>query len=305
MQWGVSSFRQRTLTQRAAHPRPSLASHPGMRLSRNALAGAGATAAAAAIVLLRREHSRRTTERFAAAALETLLNAVDANDPETGAHVRRVAAYALILGDAAELSEHECKSIERIALFHDIGKIHEALIDIVRDDQPLTTAERRAIATHPETGAAVLAPLRGFYPDLADGVLSHHERWDGKGYPRGLKGRRIPIAARVVAVADTFDALTHGRRYRDAEPIDVARKVLLEGRATQFDPELVDLFLFPPVFARVQNAEQEVVTWRPPVQKRQGRRDDENVPDITFRWRPGRSGSRGQPASDPTRQTAR
>jgi HD-GYP domain-containing protein (c-di-GMP phosphodiesterase class II) len=275
-----------------------------MPLSRVALAGVGATAAAAA-VLVRREQTRRATERFAAAALETLLNAVDANDPETGAHVRRVAAYALILGEAAELSEHERKSIERIALFHDIGKIHEALIDIVRDDQPLTAVDRRAIATHPAVGAAVLEPLRGFYPDLADGVLAHHERWDGKGYPRGLKGRRIPLAARVVAVADTFDALTHGRRYRDAEPMDFARKVLLEGRGTQFDPELVDLFLFPPVFAKVRNAEHEVVTWEPPVQKRKARNDDENVPDITFRWRPGRNGVRGQPASDPTRQTAR
>jgi HD-GYP domain-containing protein (c-di-GMP phosphodiesterase class II) len=276
-----------------------------MHLSRNALAGAGATAAAAAIVLLRREHTRRATERFAAAALETLLNAVDANDPETGAHVRRAAAYALILGEAAELSEHECKSIERIALFHDIGKIHEALTDIVRDDQPLTPAQRRAIATHPAVGANVLEPLKGFYPDLADGVLSHHERWDGKGYPRGLRGRRIPLGARVVAIADTYDALTHGRRYRDAEPSDFARKVLLEGRGTQFDPELVDLFLFPPVFARVANAEHEIVTWKPPVQKRRGGHDDESVPDITFRWRPGPNGSRGRPASDPTRQTAR
>jgi HD-GYP domain-containing protein (c-di-GMP phosphodiesterase class II) len=181
-----------------------------MPLSRVALASAGATAAAAA-VLVRREQRRRSTERFAAAALETLLNAIDANDPETGAHVRRVAAYALILAEAAELSDHECKSIERVALFHDIGKIHEALIDIVRDDRPLTPTERRAIATHPAAGAAVLEPLKVFYPDLADGVLSHHERWDGKGYPRGLKGRRIPLAARVVAVADTFDALTHGR----------------------------------------------------------------------------------------------
>ena len=276
-----------------------------MRFSRNALAGAGATAAAAAIVLIRREHTRRATERFAAAALESLLNAIDANDPETGAHVRRVAAYALILGEAAELSDHECKSIERVALFHDIGKIHEALIDIVRDDQPLSPADRRAIATHPAAGAKVLEPLKGFYPDLSDGVLSHHERWDGKGYPRGLKGRRIPLASRVVAIADTFDALTHGRRYRDAEPNDVARKVLLEGRGTQFDPEFIDLFLFPPVFDRVLNAEHQIVTWQPPVQKRRAKREDETVPDITFRWRPGRNGSRGRQASDPTRQTAR
>ena len=276
-----------------------------MPLSRAALASASATAAAAAAVLIRREQTRRATERFAAAALETLLYAIDANDPETGAHARRVAAYALILGEAADLSEHECKSIERVALFHDIGKIHEALFDIVHDEQTLTPADRRAIAKHPEVGAAVLEPLKGFYPDLADGVLSHHERWDGKGYPRGLKGRRIPLAARVVAVVDTFDALTHGRRYRDAQPNDFARKVLLEGRGTQFDPEFVDLFLFPPVFAKVVGAEREVVEWKPPVQKRRAGRDDENVPDITFRWRPGPNGSRGQRASDPMHQIVR
>jgi putative nucleotidyltransferase with HDIG domain len=276
-----------------------------MPLSRAALASASATAAAAAAVLIRREQTRRATERFAAAALETVLNAIDANDPETGAHVRRVAAYALILGEAAELSDHERKSIERVALFHDIGKIHQALFDIVHDDETLTPADRRAIAKHPEVGAKVLEPLNGFYPDLAEGVLSHHERWDGKGYPRGLKGRRIPLSARVVAVVDTFDALTHGRRYRDAKPNDFACRVLLEGRGTQFDPEFVDLFLFPPVFAKVTGAEREVSEWKLPVQKRRAGRDDENVPDITFRWRPGPNGSRGQPASDPMRQTTR
>jgi HD-GYP domain-containing protein (c-di-GMP phosphodiesterase class II) len=279
-----------------------------MTLSKAALASASATAtaAAAAAVLLRREQvSRAATERFAAAALETLLNAIDANDAETGAHVRRVATYSLILGDAADLSEHECKSIERVALFHDIGKIHEALFDIIHEDRKLTAKERRAIDTHPARGAKVLAPINGFYPDLAEGVLSHHERWDGKGYPRGLKGRRIPLSARVVAIADTFDAITHRRRYRDGQPIDVAREVLVEGRGTQFDPDLIDLFLFPPVFARVTAAERRVVRWRRPVEQRRGGRDEENVPDITFRWRPAQPATRGRPASGQARQTER
>ena len=277
-----------------------------MTLTRAALASASATAAAAAAVLLRREQTTRmATERFAAAALETLLNAIDANDSETGAHVRRVATYSLILGEAADLSEHECKSIERVALFHDIGKIHEALFDIIHDDHKLTAAERRAIDTHPSRGAKVLEPLSGFYPDLADGVLSHHERWDGKGYPRGLKGRRIPLSARVVAIADTFDAITHRRRYRDGQPIDVAREVLVEGRGTQFDPDLIDLFLFPPVFERVSAAERRVVRWRRPVEQRRGGRDEENVPDITFRWRPAQHATRGRPASGQARQTER
>jgi HD-GYP domain-containing protein (c-di-GMP phosphodiesterase class II) len=276
-----------------------------MILSRSILVGASATAAAAA-VLIRREQTRRATERFAAAALETVLNAIDANDADTGAHVRRVAAYALVLAEAADLSEHECKSIERVALFHDIGKIHEALFDIVRDEDSLSPADRRAIATHPAVGASVLEPLRVFYPDLPDGVLAHHERWDGKGYPRGLKGRRIPLSARVVAIVDTFDAITHRRPYHNGQPAEVARQALIDGRGTQFDPDLVDLFLFPPVYARITEAEREVEEWKPPVQKRRANgREDENVPDITFRWRPGRPGSRERQSSGPMHQTAR
>jgi len=279
-----------------------------MSLSRAALAttSATATAAAAAVVLLRREHvTRQAIERFAAAALETLLNAIDANDADTGAHVRRVATYALILAEAADLSEHDCKSIERVALFHDIGKIHEALFDIIHDDDKLTAAQRREIATHPARGADVLSPLLGFYPDLPDGVLSHHERWDGTGYPRGLKGRQIPLSARVVTIVDTFDAITHRRRYREGQPVDVARQVILEGRGTQFDPDLVDLFLFPPVFARVIAAERRVTRWQRPVEQRKGGRDEENVPDITFRWRPSKHAEREQPRSGQPLRTAR
>jgi len=281
-----------------------------MPRSHAVLAGASATAAAAILVLIRREQTRRTTERFAAASLESLLNAIDANDAETGAHVRRVAAYALILADAADLSKHDCKSIERVALFHDIGKIHEAIEDIVRDTDSLSPAERRAIAKHPSVGASVLEPLRGFYPDLPDGVLAHHERWDGKGYPRGLKGPLIPLSARVVAIADTFDAITHERPYRSGQSATVARRAIMDGRGKQFDPDLVDLFLFPPVYARVVRAEQSLEEWKPPVQKRRTTREDDSreedtVPDITFRWRPGRHGARERQSSGLMRQTAR
>jgi putative nucleotidyltransferase with HDIG domain len=265
-----------------------------------------ASAAAAAALLFRHElKGRQAAERIAAAALESLLKAIDANDPDTGAHVRRVATYALVLADAAGLADHDKKSVERVALFHDIGKIHEALFDIVHDDRKLTSAEKRAILTHPQRGADVLAPLAGFYPDLPDGVLSHHERWDGSGYPRHLKGRRIPLTARLVAIVDTFDAITHRRRYRDGSSAGKAKDVLLEGRGTQFDPELVDLFVFPPVYARILETERQVARWREPVQQRRTGRDEEQVPDISFRWRPGRTGTRGRPASDQPRQIER
>ncbi|HKG95499.1 MAG TPA: HD domain-containing phosphohydrolase [Gemmatimonadaceae bacterium] len=236
-------------------------------------------------MLLAREHdSRKSAERLAAALLETLLNAMDANDPVTGAHVRRVAEYALILADAAGLDEPSQRSVERIALFHDIGKIDHALFDIVHEETRLTPAERRSIARHPALGAGVLAPLAAFYPDLADGVLSHHERWDGKGYPRCLRGRRIPLVARVVAIADTFDALTHARRYRAGRSVRDAVAVIQNGRATQFDPDLVDLFTFPPVLERISEA---CVDWlaAPPRRAKTRRSRTPRAPDLKFRWR--------------------
>ena len=266
-----------------------------MTFSTAALASAGATAAAAAALILRREQpTRLNTERFAAATLETLLNAIDANDAETGAHVRRVATYALILGEAAGLDEHECKSVERVALFHDIGKIHEALFDIIHDHRKLNAAERRAIDTHPTRGAKVLAPLAGFYPDLAEGVLSHHERWDGTGYPRGLKGRRIPLSARIVAIADTFDAITHRRRYRERTLGSRSRRdIILDGRGTQFDPELVDLFVLPPVFAQSSPPRRKVDAGRcreaAPHRRRRGPRPRHHLPLASWAARRARA----------------
>src|SRR5947207_10951861 len=191
---------------------------------------------AAATGLLYREHNIRIrAERLGAATLETLLNAIDANDAETGAHVRRVAAYAVILGEAADVDEPTRHSIERVALFHDIGKLHGALTDIFHDPSKLTPEERRAVMTHPQRGAEVLEPLTRFYPELGKAVAAHHERWDGSGYPRGLKGRRIPIHARIVAIADSFDAITHRRRYSHARSFKEAVRSISEGKGTQFE----------------------------------------------------------------------
>ena len=270
-----------------------------------ATAAVGGVAALTAVLLEKQHAARKSAERFAAAALETLLNAIDANDAQTGAHVRRVANYSLILAHAAGLDESDARSIERVALFHDIGKIHEALFDIVHDEHALTDAERRAILTHPQRGADVLAPLNGFYPDLARGVLHHHERWNGTGYPRKLKGKRIPLASRLVAIADTFDAITFHRRYSRGRSVEIARDIILEGRATLFVPELVDLFVLPPVFASIVKAEREVSAWTVPVHQRRTGVEERDVPNISFRWRPGRHGGRGQPASDRPRKTER
>lgn len=243
--------------------------------------GSIAAGAILGTLLVREREARRAAERMAAAAFETLLNAIDANDPQTGDHVRRVASYALHIADAAGFPEAEMRKVERVALFHDIGKIHEALFDIVHEGNGLSEEERRAIATHPARGAEVLAPLRSFYPDLPEGVIAHHERWDGSGYPRGLRGEAIPIAARVVAIADTFDAITHQRRYRSGRDAEHAAAVLASGRGTQFDPDLVDLTLSPPVWQRILKARRSAHR----KQVREGGNQESHVHDITFRWR--------------------
>jgi putative two-component system response regulator len=254
---------------------------------------------AAATGLLFREHGMRTqAERLSAATLETLLNAIDANDAETGAHVRRVATYARILGEAAGFDEHTLHSIERVALFHDIGKLHGALTDIFHEQTKLTPEERRAVMTHPQRGAEVLAPLSTFYPELGKGVLAHHERWDGSGYPRGLKGKRIPLEARVVAIVDSFDAITHQRRYSHARSFTEATRAIAEGKGKQFDPELAGLFLSRPVLAKIEKAMRH---WHMPRRKVVGNRrrgETKPAPDVKFRWQPRSSASRS-----PDRQT--
>jgi HD-GYP domain-containing protein (c-di-GMP phosphodiesterase class II) len=243
-------------------------------------------AAGAAVYYLKARRERGRIERLAAAALDSLLNAIDANDPATGEHARRVAAVSLILADARGLDDRDRSSVERVALFHDVGKIHEALFDITHDDHVLSVEQRAQIATHPQRGADVVAPLSRFYPDLGEGILSHHERWDGAGYPRGLRGTDIPFAARIVALADTFDAITRDRRYGAARSAPAAIEVIAAERGRQFDPELTDLFLSEAVQARVHDAMRPSPSARAlrPC-KRKPLRARAAVPDVAFRWR--------------------
>ncbi len=242
--------------------------------------------AAAGVLFARERRIRRSVERLGAATLESLLDAVDANNAETGAHVRRVATYSLILATAADMDSRECHEVERVALFHDIGKIDGAVSDIVQLSTILTEKERESIRTHPERGAAVLEPLAAFYPNLPAGVLAHHEWWDGSGYPRRLKGADIPLSARLVAIADTFDAITHARAYSEAKTVEEATAVILSGRGTQFDPELVDIFMLPPVQAEIVESMRKALAPRVrPHGRRKTAKKAQDTPDINFRWR--------------------
>ena len=251
---------------------------------RDAAAGLAVGAAIAQVVWDRR--TRRHAERFTAAALESLLRAIDANDPDTGAHVRRVASYALVLADALDCDEPTRRTIELTGLFHDVGKIHEAMFDIVHEDLEMTPAKRRAIRQHPMRGAEVLEPVAHFHPQLADAVLSHHERWDGSGYPHGLRGERIPFAARVVTLADAFDAITFGRHYRDARTPGEAERIIAKGRGTQFDPDIVDLMLLPPVFNRILQLQRTSARRHKLVEHRRARTSGsrKKAPKVRIRW---------------------
>jgi putative nucleotidyltransferase with HDIG domain len=166
---------------------------------------------------------------------------LELKDPYTRGHSERVASYALELAKATgRYAEEELKDFEFACLLHDIGKIHIP-DQILMKPSKLTIEEYEIIKSHTTVGAEAVSKVVGLNSSI-EVIRSHHERWDGKGYPDQLKGKEIPFLARVAAVADAFDAMTSNRSYRDAMSVEEAYKRILEGKGTQFDPELVDIF---------------------------------------------------------------
>ena len=173
--------------------------------------------------------------------LVALAGAVDAKDPMTEHHCGRVADLALMLARLAGLEQEEVEAVGYGAVLHDVGKIgiNE---QVLRKPGPLTDDERAEMQRHPLIGAEILRPLR-LGEVVGPIVRAHHEHWDGSGYPDRLRGDEIPLGARIVAIVDAHDAMTHDRPYRARLADDEARAELIECRGTQFDPELVDLYL--------------------------------------------------------------
>ena len=171
------------------------------------------------------------------ATVRALANAVEARDAYTGRHAERVAAYGLELARAADLPLAHDQQTEFGFLLHDVGKV--AVPDaILFKPAPLTDEERVLMEQHPVIGWEILRGI-DFLGDAKLVVRHHHERWDGAGYPDGLTGEDIPVAARVFAVADTLDALTTDRPYRPAGTFAAARAVIAAGAGTQFCPASV------------------------------------------------------------------
>jgi response regulator RpfG family c-di-GMP phosphodiesterase len=173
--------------------------------------------------------------------LQALVTALDFRDNETQGHSYRVVQYAVVVAERLGIGEPELTEIRRGAILHDVGKI--GVPDaVLRKPGKLNDDEWAEMLKHPEMGFRMLQHIPFLAPAL-DIVLSHQERYDGTGYPRGLKGEKIPLGARIFAVVDTFDAMTSDRPYRKALTIRNARDEIVRCSGTQFDPNVADAFL--------------------------------------------------------------
>jgi diguanylate cyclase (GGDEF)-like protein len=179
--------------------------------------------------------------RLVSAVVDVLSTALDVRDRMTHRHARRVARMAAVIAREMNLSEQEVLEIEYAAALHDIGKIGVA-DSILRKVEPLDEDEWREMRRHCELGYQILNGI-DFLRDAAEIVYSHHEKWDGTGYPRGLMGPEIPLGARVFAVVDAYDAMTSRRPYRDAMSREDALREVARHAGTQFDPRVVEAFL--------------------------------------------------------------
>ena len=175
------------------------------------------------------------------ATVRALSNAVEARDAYTGKHAERVTAYGMAICGAIGLEATDGPALEFGFLLHDIGKVAIPDAILYKPDR-LTDKERALMEQHPVIGAEIVRGI-DFLGDATRVVRFHHERWDGSGYPDGLAAEDIPIAARVFAVADVLDALTTDRPYRPASALAVARKMIVQGSGSQFDPQVVDAFI--------------------------------------------------------------
>ena len=193
------------------------------------------------------EEVRKKTQEIRAREEEIVLRLICAtdcrDDGETGSHIRRLGLYSELIARHLGWSDEDADEIRIAAPMHDIGKI--GIPDhILKKPGKLTEAEFDVMKMHPEIGGRILANSESALVQMARDIsMGHHEKWDGSGYPMGLKGEDIPISARIVAIVDVFDALIHKRVYKDEMPIEGAIELMQEGRGKHFDPAIFDLFI--------------------------------------------------------------
>lgn len=174
-------------------------------------------------------------------SVDAMIKALEAKDTYTRGHSQRVTMYSVAIGKLMGLKGAELESLRRASILHDLGKIGVREV-VLNKPGRLNDEEYMEIVRHPEVATKILDPIPFFQP-LLPAILHHHERFDGKGYPGHLAGAEIPLESRIMAIADTFDAMTSTRAYRKALPVEMANAEILRCSGTQFDPEIVPLFL--------------------------------------------------------------
>jgi ribonuclease P protein subunit RPR2 len=186
------------------------------------------------------EHALETAREMYIATMKSLAHVVEAKDPTTRGHLDRTAHYGVTLARRIDPALADRPEVAYGFFLHDIGKVGIPE-SILCKAGPLTELEWIVMRSHPNQGARIMEPIP-FMGEAVEIVRSHHERWDGAGYPRGLRGEEIPLAARIFAIADSFDAMTSDRPYRSALSLEAAIEEIRRGAGTQFDPECVKAF---------------------------------------------------------------
>lgn len=197
--------------------------------------------------------------------MQLMVAAIEARDPYTSGHSQRVARYARVIAKAAGVGSRTVERVAVAALLHDVGKIHEEFAPILRKPGRLTDEEYAVMKTHSEKSSRLVGKVSHF-ADLVPAVRSHHEAWDGHGYPDELVGTQIPLGARIIAVADTIDAMSTSRPYRNAMTSDDVRDELRRESGRQFDPRLIAALLKVEIWSQL-TAEIESATAEYPVIK--------------------------------------
>ena len=187
------------------------------------------------------EHKQKQTENHSLQMMQTLSTTIEAKDEYTRGHSYRVAEYAALIAAELGWSSEEIQQLKHAAYLHDIGKI--GIPDLILNKPSrLTDDEYNLIKKHTVIGAEILKDIT-FVPHIVEVARNHHERYDGTGYPRGLAGEDIPYMARILTIADCFDAMTARRPYKNPLSVSYAVSELKKNSGTQFDPELVDVFI--------------------------------------------------------------
>jgi len=193
----------------------------------------------------RTEELRLALEKIKAASLDTIYRlsiAAEFRDEDTGSHIKRVSLYCAVVGHRLGLTESDIETILYAAPMHDLGKIGIPDLILLKPAK-LNPQEWEIMKQHTVIGARILKGSDAEFIRLGETIaLSHHEKWDGSGYPKGLKGNQIPIAARITSIADVFDALTSKRPYKEAFSVEKSVNLIREGKGSYFDPDVVDAF---------------------------------------------------------------